>query len=313
MKLRKLVTVMFCVAALCAVGSPGRTQALTTIHVTTVPIDAGAEVWYAKDLGLFTKAGLDVDITPAPNGGAAAASVAGSAVDIGYADTISIASAFGRNVPFIIIAPAAVHVSSGPTTVLVVPANSPIRTAKDLNGKTIAGSGLGTISGYAPRAWIEKNGGDLSSVKFVELAFPAMQPALDAGRIDAAAIAEPFLTAAKKTDRVLASPYDSVARSFLVSAYFTMSPWAKDHPDLVNRFASAIHEAAVWANKNHAQSAEILLKYAKIDPSLASQMTRSYYGEQLNAGLLQPAVDLAAKYSKFTPFPASDLLYKAPR
>jgi len=65
--------------------------------------------------------------------------------------------------------------------------------------------------------------------------------------------------------------------------------------------------------QEHAQSAEILLKYAKIDPSLASQMTRSYYGEQLNAGLLQPAVDLAAKYSKFTPFPASDLLYKAPR
>lgn len=313
MKIQKLVTVMLCVAALCAVAAPGRTQALTTIHVTTVPIDAGAEVFYAKDMGFFTKAGLDVEITPAPNGGAAAASVAGGAVEIGYADTISISSAFGRGVPFVIIAPAAVHVSSRPTTVLVVPANSPIRTAKDLDGKTIAGSGLGTISGYAPRAWIEKNGGDLSSVKFVELAFPAMQPALDAGRIDAAAIAEPFLTAAKKTDRVLASPYDSVAKSFLVSAFFTLAPWAKEHPDLVNRFASAIHEAAVWANKNHQQSAEILLKYAKIDPSLVAQMTRSYYGERLAPSLLQPAIDVAAKYSKFPPFRADDLMYKAPR
>src|SRR6185312_5426906 len=310
MKIQKLVTVIFCTIALCAVAAPGRTQALTTIHVTTVPIDAGAEVFYAKDMGFFTKAGLDVEIVAAPNGGAAAASVAGSAVEIGYADTISISSAFGRGVPFVIIAPAAVHVSSAPTTVLVVPANSPIRTAKDLNGKTVAGSGLGTISGYAPRAWIDKNGGDLSSVKFVELAFPAMQPALDAGRIDAAAIAEPFLTAARKTDRVLASPYDSVAKSFLVAAFFTMVPWAKEHPDVVNRFASAIHEAAVWANKNHQQSAEILLKYTKIDPSLVAQMTRSYYGERLTPSLLQPAIDVAARYSKFTPFKADDIIYK---
>jgi NitT/TauT family transport system substrate-binding protein len=304
--------VLMLAAILCAVAAPARTQTVTTVHVTTVPIDAGAEVWYAKDMGFFAKAGLDVEVIPAPNGGAAAASVAGGAVEIGYADTISISSAFGRSVPFTIIAPAAVHVSTAPTTVLVVLPNSPIHTAKDLDNKVIAGSGLGTISGYGPRAWIEKNGGDLSSVKFVELAFPAMQPALEAGRIDAAAIAEPFLTAAKKTDRVLASPYDSVAKTFLVSAYFTTAPWAKDHPDVVNRFASAIHEAAVWANKNHAQSAEILLKYAKIDPSLASEMTRSYYGERLTASLLQPAVDVAAKYSKFTPFAAGDLLYKAP-
>jgi NitT/TauT family transport system substrate-binding protein len=301
MKVRKLGVALVCVAALFALASPGRSQPVTTIHVTTVPIDAGAEVYYAKDLGYFAKAGLDVEITPAPNGGAAAASVAGGAVDIGYADMISISSAFGNHVPFVVIAPAALHVSTAPTTVLVVLPNSPIKTAKDLDGKVIAGSGLGTISGYAPRAWIEKN---------VELAFPSMQPALEAGRIDAAAIAEPFLTAAKKTDRVLASPYDAVAKQFLVSAYFTTAPWAKDHPDVVARFASAIHDAAVWANKNHAQSADILLKYAKIDPSLASQMTRSRYGEQLSPALMQPAIDVAAKYSKFPPFPAEELIYK---
>jgi NitT/TauT family transport system substrate-binding protein len=310
---RGLIAVALSALAMSALASPVHSQAVATVHVTTVPIDAGAEVYYAKEMGFFTKAGLDVEITPAANGGAAAASVAGNAIDIGYADMVSIASAFGRQVPFVVIAPAALHESAAPTTALLVAANSPIRSAKDLDGKIIAGSGLGTISGYAPRAWIDANGGDLASVKFVELAFPAMAPALDAGRIDAAAIAEPFLSAAKKTDRVIASPYDAVAKEFLISAYFTTSSWAKDHPDVLNRFVSAIHEAAVWANANHAKSASILLQYAKIDPALAAGMTRSKYGERLNAALMQPVINVAAKYSKFAPFPADDLMVKTSR
>jgi hypothetical protein len=161
---------------------PGGAQTATVVHVMTVPIDAGAEVYYAKDMGFFTKAGLDVEIQQAANGGAAATAVAGNAVDIGYSDMVSIASAFGHNVPFIVIAPAGMHETTAPTNLLMVSANSNIHSAKDLSGKVVAGSGLGTISGFGPRAWIEANGGDLSAVKFVELPFPQMQPALDAGR-----------------------------------------------------------------------------------------------------------------------------------
>jgi NitT/TauT family transport system substrate-binding protein len=313
MKSARWTSGLLALAACCALTLPGRAQSLPVVHVMTVPIDAGAEVYYAKEMGFFTKAGLDVDIEPAANGGVSAAAVAGNAIDIGYSDMISIASAYGRNVPFIVVAPAAVHDSAAPVTGLLVAANSPIRTAKDLDGKTIAGSGLGTLSGYAPRAWIDANGGDLASVKFVELAFPAMQPALDAGRIDAAAITEPFYSVARKTDRVIASPYDAVAKEFLISAYFTTSSWAKAHPDVLDRFVAAIHEAALWGNANHAKSAEILLRYAKIDPALAAGMTRTHYGERLNPVLMQPVINVAAKYSKFTAFPADNLIYKSPK
>ncbi len=298
---------------MCALALPAGAQTLPVVHVMTVPIDAGAEVYYAKDMGFFTKAGIDVDIQAGANGGAVATAVAGNAIDIGYADTVSIASGVARNVPFLIVAPAGMSESSAPTNLLLVAANSPIHSAKDLNGKVVAGSGLGTISGYGPRAWIEANGGDLSTVKFVELPFPQMQPALDAGRVDAVMIAEPFLSVARKTDRVLGAPYDTVAKEFMVSAYFANTAWAKDHADVLNRFVAAIHEAAVWANANHAKSAEILLKYAKMDPDAAAAMVRVRYGETLNPAWLQPVINVAAKYSKFPPFPAGDLIYKAGR
>ena len=292
---------------------PGGAQTATIVHVMTVPIDAGAEVYYAKDMGFFAKAGLDVDIQQAANGGAAATAVAGNAVEIGYSDMVSIASAFGHNVPFVVIAPAGMHETTAPTNLLMVAASSTIHSAKDLNGKIVAGSGLGTISGFGPRAWIEANGGDLSSVKFVELPFPQMQPALEAGRVDVITIAEPFMAVARKTDRIIGVPYDAIAKEFLVSAFFTTSPWAKEHPDVLNRFISAIHDAAVWANANHAKSAEILLKYTKMDPDAAAGMVRVKYGERLNAAFLQPVINVAAKYGKFPPFPADELMYKAGR
>jgi ABC-type amino acid transport substrate-binding protein len=71
--------------------------------------------------------------------------------------------------------------------------NSPIRSAKDLNGKIIAVPGLGTNAEYAVHEWLDLNGADTASVKFIELAYAAMPAALEAGRIDAAHVAEPFI------------------------------------------------------------------------------------------------------------------------
>jgi NitT/TauT family transport system substrate-binding protein len=284
-------------------------QTSTTIRVITLPIDAGAEAYYATQLGYFTKAGIDAQIVPASNGGASAEAVAGNAVEIGYADMVSIATARAKGVPFVVVAPAALHVSAAPTTELLVAANSPIKTARDLTGKIVAGSGLGTISGYSPRAWIDQNGGDSTKVKYVELAFPAMQAALDAGRVDAVMIAEPFLSAAKKVDRVIGSPYDAVAKDFLVSAYFTTEPWAKDHADVLNRFIGAIYDAGAWANKNRAKSADLLIQYSKIDPAAVGAMTRVQYGEHLTAAMLQPVVNVAAKYGGFPSYSAQTLIY----
>ena len=37
---------------------PASSQALTPLHIQTIPFDAGSQVFYAKDMGFFTKAGL---------------------------------------------------------------------------------------------------------------------------------------------------------------------------------------------------------------------------------------------------------------
>jgi len=49
------------VAVLASLGAPGRSQGLTTVRISTVPIDAGAEVYYAKEMGFFARAGIEVE------------------------------------------------------------------------------------------------------------------------------------------------------------------------------------------------------------------------------------------------------------
>jgi NitT/TauT family transport system substrate-binding protein len=146
-------------------------------------------------------------------------------------------------------------------------------------------------------------------VKFVEMPYPQMPTALDQGQIDAAALAEPFITFNKGKYRILSLGDAGIANRFLVSGYVVTSAWATAHPDLVRKFAQVIRETAGWANKNPSLSAPILVKYAKLPPDVANNMARTLYGDRLDAGLLQPVIDATAKYDVIAkPFPAREII-----
>jgi NitT/TauT family transport system substrate-binding protein len=209
----------------------------------------------------------------------------------------------------VFIAAAALYSSAAPTSVLMVPKDSPLKTAKDLNGKTIGVNGLKNIAEYAPSMWIDKNGGDASTIKFVEINPTDDPAALEAHRIDAAFVAEPQITQAKATSRVFAKAYDVLGEGWMIAGYFTTRQWADAHPDLLRKFQAAMHETAVWANANPDKSADILAKYTKLDPALVRASYRAKFGEALSAAAIQPTIDLAAHYKLLDSFPAANLIY----
>lgn len=299
-------------AFLGAMRSPGRAQAPATLRIGVSPIEPAAEVYYAKDMGFFAKAGLDVDIQSMQGSSLIVSAIVGNTIDIGFDTLDTLAAQHVKGIPLVIIAPTHDYVSPATlrTQALVVPANSTLQQAKDLTGKTIAVSTLHSLADLGARVWIDQNGGDSSSVKFTEVPFPAIPAALDAGRVDAAWVVEPFVTVAAKNDRVLFYGFDGIAKHFIVGAWVATQQWAAGHPDLVRRFAAVIHDTAVWANKNPQLSAAILAKYVKIDPAVIATMARNHYAEQLTPALMQPLIDAAAKYNAFKTFPAQELIYK---
>lgn len=306
---------IFSGAALCSITSPGRAQTNPTIRLAVLPNENAAEAYYAKDMGFFQKVGIDADIQQMQGTSLVVAAMASSAIDIGYVTIDVLATIHQKNIPIVVIAPATEYLFPGTARIsaIVLPANSTVHQAKDLNGKIIATPALHSLGDDATRVWIDRNGGDSSTVKFVEIPFPAMPAALDAGRIDAAFVAEPFVSVAMKTGRVLADCFEAISKHFLIAAWCTTPQWAKDHPDLVNRFASVMLHTAIWANKNQTKSGELLAKYTKVDPSVIATMARVRYAEQMLPALMQPLIDVSAKYNKFSAFPAQEVIYAHPR
>jgi NitT/TauT family transport system substrate-binding protein len=313
---RRSATAMIagCVA-ICAVPTRARAQANTAIRVGIQPVEAAAAVYYARDMGFFANAGLGVDIQPMQNTPAIAAAIASNAIDIGFITVDVLAALHEKSIPIVAIAPANEYES--PTTLrtnaLVLAANSPVQQAKDLNGKTIAVAGLHTLSETAARVWIDRNGGDSTTVKFVELPFPGMSAALASDRVDGAWVVEPFIGAATKSGRVLAYGFDGVSKHFINAVWFADPTWANAHVDAVRRFASAMHVTAIWANKNQVKSGELLAKYTSIDPGVVAVMARVHYPEQMTAALMQPLIDASAKYQGFSTFPAREVIYVSPQ
>jgi NitT/TauT family transport system substrate-binding protein len=291
-------------------GAYAQTE-MTTIRVASTPIDVGAEVYFAQALGMFKAAGLDVQIQNIDNGAAIAAAVAGGAADIGQSNVVSIATAYEKKLPFIVLAPAGVYSTASPTTVLVTLADAPFKTAKDLNGKTIITNGILNIAQIGGNAWIDKNGGDYKTVKWIEIPTAATGAALMTHRADAAIFSEPSVGAALATGnfKVFAAPYDALGKRWQIGAWFTTKDWAAAHPDAAKKFVAVMLQVAKWANTHQEESLKMLGDVSKV--TYPKNMHRATYGETLDASLFQPVIDNAAKYGAISaPFAASELFAK---
>jgi NitT/TauT family transport system substrate-binding protein len=265
----------------------------------TVPVrigaannEANAYVFFASDMGFFEKNGLTAEISILQNGAAIGAAVAGGSLDIGTSSPFVFMNARRHGLPYTIIAPGALYQSATASSLLVVPANSPIRTAKDLNGKVVGGITVGAMDQLAIWAWLDRNGGDSTTVKVVEVPPSSMVAAMEEGRLAAALIPDPQLTAAGNRIRSLGKAYDAIAPTMMISIWFATIDWATKNPASVQKFHDAMAQTAVWAQANPDKAAVILEKWTKIKvPRI-----HTFNGTRLDAALIQPIYDDAWKY-----------------
>ena len=274
--------------------------ALIPLRLATISSDFGAEIMYAKDMGFFEKAGLDVQITPVASGAAITAAVLGGSIDIGYSNMLSILIARDKTLPVTIVMPANIYDSKGATVgLLAVAKASPIHTARDLNGTTIAVPGLNTTVHLATRAWIDKNGGDSSTVKFIEVALASMAPSVASGRIACAAFdstADPDLGKPSSAFRLIGQSYDAIALNFASGAWFSSEDFVAKHPDAVKKFIAVMKQTAAWANAHHRESAVILAKYLNVSPDAFDTTARVTYATRFTPEAIRPMIDLAVHY-----------------
>jgi NitT/TauT family transport system substrate-binding protein len=311
--IRRLCVALALGFALLPFGASAQTAPpLVPLKIGIIPIESAAEAFYAVDMGFFKKQGLDVELEMMQNGSAIASAVAGGSLDIGFADTISIASAHAHGLPFVYLAPTLLNSYATPTLAMMVNGSGPIREPKDFNNKTVGVNGINNITMIPFEAWIDKNGGDSKTVKWVEVPIPSALDAVASGKIDGATLGEPFITFG--TDKGMRAMYvdkNGIAPRYVLAGFMTTKDWAAKNPALAAKFIAAIKETAQWANTNRAASAPILSKYTKIPTPVVERMKRGEYAEALLASDVQPVIDAAAKYGVLPKaFPAPELFYR---
>jgi len=283
----------------------------TSLQIGTMPTDGSAQPFYGLDRNFFKDAGFDVKLTVLNNTASLASAVASGALEIGFGSVIPLAQAHLRGLNFRVIAPATIYNGTTPVNVIMVGKNSTVKTAADLNGQTVAVNGLRDLTQYEMQAFIDKNGGDVKSVKLIETPFSEMAVALDTGRVAAGILAEPFWTAALDTCRVLGNGSAAVGNHYMVTGWFASTDWLAKNGDTAKRLQAVMLQIARWANANRAESQTIVPKYTKITPEVAARMVRAVIGEtKPDPALIQPVIDVAVKYGGMQSLPASELIWQ---
>jgi NitT/TauT family transport system substrate-binding protein len=285
--------------ALVASAAPVAAQtALVPLRVGTNAADDVTPLLWAKASGTFAKTGLDVDIEKFTNGSAVTAAVIGGSLDIGRSSILPLISARGHGVPLQLIAGAEMAIGDDPSAGLIVLKESPVTSAKDLNGTTIPSPSLRDYFEIANRAWIDANGGDSKTVKFIELPISSMLAALESGRVAAAAFPNPFLANALATGKVrlLGRPNTGIAPRFLVTAWCATEAFiAQNHAALL-KFTQTLHDATIYTNAHPAETIAITAPFWGIDPAVLAKMARAPSASGLDPKDIQPMIDVALKY-----------------
>ncbi|MFB7293870.1 ABC transporter substrate-binding protein [Actinacidiphila glaucinigra] len=281
-------------------GSGGGTRSVT---IGAIAIVDTAPVYLAQSQGFFKKHGIDAKITSVQGGAASITGVMGGQFAFGFANTTSLLTAQQQGLPLKVVANGVASTGERDTdySAVLVPEGSPVKSAKDLAGRTVAVNQLKNIGDTTVRAAVRKDGGDASKVEFVEMPFPDMPAALAKGRVDAVWEVEPFVTQATgQGARAVAWPYADAAPDLTVAMYFTTQPTLQKDPELVKDFTAAMNEALAYADAHPDAVREILKSYTSIPAEAIAKIKLPKWPAEINRESVQTVADDARQDGTLT-------------
>ena len=276
-----------------APAEPGQPDKVNTGVIAIVDV---APIYLGKEKGFFSKRNIDLTLTTAQGGAAILPAVLSGQYQFGFSNTISLLLAKSQNAPVKVVTNGnnSTGVEDKDFAGLFVKADSPVKSPKELAGKTVAANTLKNIVETSVRASVKKDGGDSAAVKFTELPFPEQVPALQAGRVDAIFVVEPFQQAAVAAGaRKIASSYVDAAPDLTVAMYFTSQQLLADNPDLANRFTEAMKESLAYADSHPDEVRTALGTYTKIPPEVRDALILPKWPADVNRQSVETLADLA--------------------
>jgi NitT/TauT family transport system substrate-binding protein len=280
-------------------GGGGGGDEVRDIRVGVIPIVDVAPIYLGVEQGFFEDHGLNVELVPGSGGAAAVPGVVSGDYDLAFGNVTSILLANTEGLPLRVVANGVASTGDPETdfSQVMVTADSPIQSAADLQGKTISVNNLKNIGEVTIRKAIEDAGGDPSDVEFVELPFPDMPAALEAGDVDAAWVVEPFVTViAGQGGRSVLANFAEPIPDLTVATYFTTEQVVQEDADLVDDFQAAIEESLTYADENPDEVRRIILTYTQVPEAAAAEIALPSFPQEINWDSVSTVAELMQQY-----------------
>lgn len=285
-----------------------------TVRVGTIPNPSVVAVYLGNEQGMFADEGVTVEPKPATGFAPNLASVVNGESQVGFAAVVPLLVAKSKGAPIRIIAgtdaaPTTYDPETDPDNVFTTP-RSGIKEPADLEGKTVAVTALGSIQDLGVRIMVEEDGGDPDAVEFLVLPSNDMISALEAGRVDAVALSEPFGAAALAKDLPAIFSYvTSPTPGAPVGAYFTSEKTLASSGDTIESFVLGVEKATEYAAENPDAVRETLLAYTEIPEDVVADVNTFPYTTEITEEQIAKLSDLLVKYDYMDePVSAEDIL-----
>jgi ABC-type nitrate/sulfonate/bicarbonate transport system substrate-binding protein len=160
-----------------------------------------------------------------------------------------------------------------------------VRGPKDLKGKKIGVTGLGSTTYFATRKVMEQLGYEPDKDVSI-LSVGDIWPSLVGGAIEAGLIRPPFTNMAEKMGMVKIA-YVGDALQIPMSGLVTSDKLIRDRPDFVRRFVKGTFRGLQFFldRKNEAESVAMLNRVTKMEPDAAKSTYEFYYGIMTRDGI----------------------------
>lgn len=304
-RVRQLVAAMcMCVAAAAVAtgcgGDSGVAQkdGMDEVTVGLYPVVNFAPLYLGEQQGFFKDENIMLKKKLSAGGAEIVPQLLSKETQIGFSNPVSVLLAQEKGLPIRIITQASqANTPKKDFSGVVVAEDSPIRTAKDLEGKTIAVNLLDNIGDVTIRRSMEKEGADPSKVKFIEIPFPDMNAALEGGEVDAVWDLEPFLTeAVEDGGRVIFYNYAETAPRLTNTVGMATEEFLSTERDVAVRFKRAFDKSLEYAQAHPSEARQAVAEYTEIDPAVLKRITLPYWSTDLNEETLQQLADAMKKY-----------------
>ncbi|MCG5219075.1 ABC transporter substrate-binding protein [Streptosporangium sp. KLBMP 9127] len=269
----------------------------TELNVGIVPVPSSAPLFIAMEKGFFKDEGLTVKTQTIQAPQQIMPQILNGGIDAFLTSYVSLITISDSGVAKLKMLTEAQQGGPGISGV-VVTGDSPVKKPADLKGKTIAVNVVKALGEVTVSAHLKAAGVSPADVKFVPVNFAEQLAALQAGRVDAAWMTEPYISAAKKDlgGRVVIDTLSGPTDSLPLDGWAASADWVTANPKTAAAFQRAMAKAQQVAASDRAALNAVIPKFTKIPAEVAASMGLGTFTTSLDVARIQKVADLLAEF-----------------